>query len=98
MSSLVIDLQVGFADDTVELFIDGLAVLRQRVTTDYSIGRADSVRVDPDGGVITLEVRILSRDIGGRVSVDIGETPYVGVSVEDDTLVFRKSGDMFVYF
>ena len=101
MASMVIDLQTGFSADTVVVLVDGARALsRENVTTDYSIGRADSAEVDVAAGAerVSVEVQIPTQNISGKTTVDVGNTPYVGVSSENGKVEFRFSETVFVYF
>jgi hypothetical protein len=99
MAILVVDLQAGFTADAVVVLVDGTEVLRREgVSTNFSIGRADSVEVDAAGGRVTVEVRVPTQGISGETTFDVGDTPYVGVSSEDGRIEFRLSKEMFVYF
>ena len=99
MALLVADLQTGFTADAVVILVDGTEVLRREgVSTDFSIGRADSVEVDAAGGRVTVEVRVPTQGISGETTFDVGDTPCVGVSSEDGKIEFRLSKEMFVYF
>lgn len=99
MASLVVDLQAGFTGDTVIVLVDGAQALRREdVTTDYSIGRADSAEVDAAAHRVTLEVQIPTQGISGETTVDLDETPYVGVSSSNGKVEFRLSKETFIYF
>lgn len=99
MAPLTIDFQAGFTGDTIVVLVDGTEVQRREgVTTDYSIGRADSVEVDAAAGRVTVEVRVPTQGISGETTVDVAETPYVGVSSEDGKVEFHLSPEMFIYF
>ena len=101
MVSLVIDLQAGFSADTVVVLVDGVpAFSRENVTTDYSIGRADSAEADVPAGTdrVTVEVRIPTQNVSGETTVDVANTPYIGVSSAGGRVEFRLSDTAFVYF
>ena len=64
-----VELGVGFADDEVVLLLDGKEVWRRKgVTTNYSVGLADVVRLPGPG---TLEVRVRGDVLSGRVGPDM---------------------------
>ena len=96
---LVIDLQDGFADDTVAISVEGQEILnRDQVTTNYAIGRADSVQTDVAPGPIRVEIRIPTRHLTDQITLDLSTATYLGVSLAGDKISVRISGEMFLYF
>ena len=96
---LVIDLQDGFADDTVAISVEGQEILnRDGVTTNYAIGRADSVQTDVAPGPIRVEIRIPTRHLTHEIALDLSAATYLGVSLAGDKISVRISGEMFLYF
>lgn len=69
--TLAIELGEGFADDDVSVLVDGTPVWHgDRVTTNYSVGIADVVRLPlPASGRPTVEVRVGGRSSAQRVDV-----------------------------
>lgn len=68
-SGVALELGEGFADDEVAVLVDGREVWRRRgVTTNYSVGLADVVRLAPPEDVATVEVRV--RDLTDSARVD----------------------------
>jgi hypothetical protein len=65
--SLEVELGTGFADDDVAVYLDGTEVWRREgVTTNYSVGLADVIRLAvPAAG--TLEVRVRNRARSARI-------------------------------
>jgi hypothetical protein len=85
MPNISIALQDGFRNDSVTLTIDGHEVYRKAdVSTNLAIGLAESVDVSASGDVVRLDVEIPSRTTQASSTVDVGQTPYVGISVSED--------------
>jgi hypothetical protein len=99
MVSLVIDLQDGFADDTVVICVDGQEVYHEQdVNTDYSLGRADSVEIRVSQGSVSVEIAVRSRHLSDTLALEVSKTVYLGVSILDDKIDYRISDEMFRYF
>jgi hypothetical protein len=97
--SLVIELQDGFSSDAVVIRVDDLEVFcKQEVTTDYSLGRADSVETPVPVGSVTVEVTLPERRLTGSIVLEVSATLYLGVSIGDDGIDFSPSDEMFLYF
>lgn len=98
MPAITLDLQEGFAGETVEVRLDGREVWRGEVRTDWSIGLAERVELDVPASGGTVRVVVPSR----RASIDLilqpGETPVLGVSLIGGGLVSRRSDAPFRYF
>jgi hypothetical protein len=98
VAKLSIDLQDGFADDTVVVSVDGREVLRRAgVRTRRTLGLAESLSVDVDGPPITLEVSLPLRGIADATRVDPAAAGHVGVSLVDGRIRYRLSHRPFGY-
>ena len=98
MAKLSIDLQDGFADDTVVVSVDGREVLRRAgVRTRRTLGMAESLSVDVDSRPVTLEVSLPLRGMAETTGVDPAATPHVGVSVVDGRIRYALSRRPFGY-
>jgi hypothetical protein len=99
MDSLVIDLQDGFADDTVVIRVEGKEIYhKQDVNTNHALGHADSVETQVDQSSISIEIIVLSRFLRDILALDVCGTMYLGVSILDDKIDYRISKEMFYYF
>jgi hypothetical protein len=99
MVNLVIDLQEGFKDDTVVILVNDQEVFqKQGLSTDYSIGFADRAECQGPPGKRTVEVRLPQKNLTARVEVDVQDTKYLGVEVQEGRIEFTKSDDIFLYF
>lgn len=66
--TLVLELGEGFTDDEVSVLVDGELVWQRRgVTTNYSVGIAEVVRLPPPATPARLEVR--TRRLSGSTSL-----------------------------
>lgn len=58
-NSIAVELAEGFAGDDVAILVDGAEVWhKSSVTTNYSVGLADVVRVQAPAGEGTVEVQV----------------------------------------
>jgi hypothetical protein len=99
MPLLNIDLQSGFADDTVVVRVNDEEVFhKQGVRTDYSIGRADSAEVVVPADAIKVEVILPDKHLSETIELAGAEPIYLGVSLMHGKLTHRISGEQFLYF
>ena len=96
---LHIDLQDGFVGEPVVVRVNGNEVFRQAdLATDFRIGLAHSLEVPVVPGRVTIEVALEARKLSDRVTIDVAEPGYLGVSVtQDDQIRFRISRQPFGY-
>jgi hypothetical protein len=99
MPNLVIELQEGFKNDTVEILVDGREVFQKEgVRTDYTIGYADRAEWEGPSGMITVEVNLPQIDLTASIEVDVQKTKYLSVKVQEGRIEFKESDEMFYYF
>ncbi|WP_019015081.1 hypothetical protein [Elioraea tepidiphila] len=98
MPAITLDLQEGFAGETVEVRLDGREVWRGEVRTDWSIGLAERVQVEVPAGGGTVSVTVPSRPASIDLVLKPGEAPVLGVSLIGGGLVSRRSDEPFRYF
>ena len=99
MANVHLDLQAGFKGDTVVVRAGGREISRREdVTTNYSIGRADSARLEVPSGSVELEIAVPGKHLSTRVALDPASTPFLGVSVVGDRIEHRSSATPFEYF
>jgi hypothetical protein len=97
MPSLHVDLQEGFDGDEVAVTVDGSTVFHERdVRTLTVIGRAASFTTVVAHAAL-VAVALPRRRLAAEFSVDVDETPYVGVSLRDTRIEYRLSPDPFGY-
>lgn len=98
MALLYVDLQEGFADDTIILRVNGKEVFSgERVTTRLLLGLADSVKTEVEKGLVTIEARVETRGIAKTIRLNVSADTYVGVSVVNDRIEHLVSGKPFGY-
>ena len=96
---LTIDLQEGFANDTVIITVEGREILHQTdLTTDYSIGLAHSMQVEVAEGQFQLDVSVPSRQLSRTISLDISTPVYLGLSLSESAIEYQASDEPFIYF
>ena len=79
---LVIDLQEGFRDHTVEVTIGGETVsVTDGVTTSALLGLADSLTIDVPGTIVEVGVIVRPDDIEYRARVDLANGEFLGLSL-----------------
>lgn len=98
MPAITLDLQEGFAGETVEVRLDGTPVWRGEPRTDWSIGLAERVEIAVPARGGTIRVAVPSRRAAIDLTVKPGETPVLGVSLIGGGLVARRSDGPFRYF
>lgn len=90
-----IDLQDGFNNDRVELYVNGVNVFAEKgVTTRRQLGLALSSEVDVPAGTLELEIKIPTRKLSKTISVD---TPNIGISIRNGAIEIITSGKRFGY-
>ncbi len=98
MGVLEIHLQEGFADDRVMIGVNGREVYRtDLLTTKALIGVADSVRTEVSSGHVEIVIDLPLRSLSGRLSVELEDQLYVGVSLIGGRIVFDSSAEPFGY-
>ena len=89
------DLQDGFKNDRVELYVNGVKVFEEQgVTTRRQLGFALSSEIDVPAGPLELEIRIPTRQLSKTISVD---TPNIGISIRNGAIEVITSGKRFGY-
>ncbi len=96
---LVIDLQEGFSDDTVEIQVGEQRVFhKEGVNTDYAIGLADSVGVQIHAGFVKVGVSVVSSLLSESIMLKVSTTVYLGVSIVDNVINFIVPDERFLYY
>jgi UDP-galactopyranose mutase len=83
MSTLHIDFQEGFLDDTVVVRVNDEEYFEQDIRTRLQTGYAGSLEIDVREGRVDVEVNLPSKEISKSIPVvfDESDTVYMGVSV-----------------
>ena len=68
---LAIHLGEGFGGDTVQVWVAGRTVLdKEGVSTNYSVGLADLVKVDVAEGPVAVEIAVPTQELSGRKELE----------------------------
>ena len=98
MVLLKVDLQDGFEGDLVTVRVNNAEVFRKEgIKTRLTLGLADSFEVDIPEGKIKIEVTLPMKDVSGTISLVMSGPAFLGVSVEDNRISFKRSEVMFFY-
>lgn len=98
MVLLKVDLQDGFDGDLVTVIVNSAEVFRKEgIKTRLTLGLADSFEVNIPDGKVNIEVSLPMKDISGTISMEISGPVFLGVSVQDRRISFRRSETMFFY-
>jgi hypothetical protein len=90
-----VDLQDGFNNDRVELYVNGVKVFAEEgVTTRRQLGFALSAELDVPAGTDELEIKIPTRKLSKTISID---TPNIGISIRDGAIEIITSEKRFGY-
>lgn len=90
-----VDLQDGFNNDRVELYVNGVKVFDEEgATTKRQLGFALSSEIDVPPGTIELEIRVPTRNLAKTISVD---APNLGISIRNGEIEIITSGKRFGY-
>ncbi|MEO8126030.1 MAG: hypothetical protein ABJF23_18725 [Bryobacteraceae bacterium] len=97
--SLHLDLQEGFAHDSVVVVVNAKEVYRKPdVSTNISASVADTFEVNPSSEQAQIDVQILTRHTANSTTVNATEFPYVGISLDGEGKpVFKPSKQGFRY-
>ncbi len=99
MSKVGVDFQEGFSDDEVVVTVDGVEVYRQEnLQTDYSIGLADSVKIDVASLPCELKIVLPQKGLSTKIILNLSFPVAIGVSLQDDQMVYHLSDIGFLYF
>jgi hypothetical protein len=100
MPTLRVDLQEGFQDDTVTVWVGDEELQRSHVSTRLQTGYAGSLEVQVQEGAADVEVALPSRGTSKSIPVAFGgaDTVYLGLSVvSGDEISARVSHRPFRY-
>ena len=98
MGTLSIELQDGFADDTVVVSVDGReAARREGVRTNLAISRADAIPLEVPDGPVTLGISVPSQRLGTQLEVEGDGVLYVKVNARGGRLEAVPSRELPLY-
>jgi hypothetical protein len=98
MPTIRIDLQDGFAGDTIVVRAGEHEIFRgDGVRTSRLLGFAHSVSADVPWGRLPISVDVPSRGLQGQTTVDVNGEVYLGVSISPEGVAFQPSNGPFGY-
>jgi len=98
MPKLRIDLQDGFTNDTVEIWLNDQRVARyEGITTDLRISLAQSHELELPQGDYHAEIRLPVRAMSASIDLPLDQDLYLGVSISGDRIMLRLQAENFVY-
>ncbi len=98
MVTLVIDLQDGFADDTVVLHVNGEKLVRRaHISTKLLLGLAESFRTEIPIGPVTVDIDIQTKDVTKTILLKVYAPTYLGISVANGEVEYIVADEPFGY-
>ena len=94
---LSIALQDGFTGEEAVIRVDGDEAARTEARTAWEISLATSFEVEVSVGHHTIELEIPRRGIRSEHRVEVRRPLWVGISVDDASVVWRDSFEPFGY-
>jgi hypothetical protein len=93
-----IDLQSGFDNDVVEIYVNGAEALhKEGVTSKRVLGFALSFEIEVPGGPLEIEVKVPTQNLSKTFSADASDTPNLGIAIRNGELKIIKSKNRFGY-
>jgi hypothetical protein len=93
-----IDLQDGFENDDVEIYVNGEKALhKEGVTTRRVLGFALSFEVEAPDGHLAIEIKVPTKNLSQTFPVNTFDTPHVGISIQNGELKIITSKRRFGY-
>lgn len=94
----IIDLQEGFSGDKVVLAVDGTEVFQEeKLQTRNQIGLARQIEVDVPSGRHTVSIRFGDAPTTREFAIDTAETPFLGITLAANDIVFTPKAQAFGY-
>lgn len=98
MSMLTIDLQEGFNGEKVVVELDGSKIFSDdNLRTRTQIGLAIQVHQDVSLGDHIIGVKVDNSGGTGEFRIDAHKTPFLGISVKNNEVVFTPKAQAFGY-
>jgi hypothetical protein len=96
---LHVALQEGFANDSVQIHVNGREVFKkQNITTKTQIGFADSIELDLPKQPATVVVEVSSRRASETIALPQEDAVFLGISLSrDGRITHRISKEPFGY-
>jgi hypothetical protein len=98
MVTLTIDLQEGFRDDKVVLYVNDKEVYRKnQVRTKRLLGMAASFTAEVETGPVNVEIRVETQDLAETLPLQVSSDTYLGISVVNGMIDSIVSEEPFGY-
>ena len=98
MVTLTIDLQEGFQEDKVVLYVNGEEVYRKdQVRTKRLLGMAGSFTTEVETGSVNVEIRVETKHLAKTIPLEISDDTYLGISIVNGVIDHIVSDEPFGY-
>ena len=98
MTTLTIDFQEGFDQDSIICKVNEATVFNKNaVTTAKLIGLADSINLEIEKEKVLIEITVKNRDLSKSIKLDISEGAYIGISLSNNSISYIQSKEPFGY-
>jgi len=98
MPSLNIDLQDGFINDHVIIFVDTVEVFNQgSIKSNKMLGLAVQFHTTCQGRRALVGIKVTNRNIEREVEISLDHITALGISIVDGELLIRESDTPFAY-
>jgi hypothetical protein len=91
VGELSVHLLEGFADDRVELTVDGEILSEDAVTTQLLLGLAATLVAEIRDGPAVAEIRVPTRGLSATLALEVRGHTHLLVSIEDGALAYQVS-------
>lgn len=99
MIPLTIDLQEGFDNDEVIICVSDQPVYtKSGVTTNWSIGLADSIPLTVAAGRLAVQIQLPRKELAAQIELEAAVHPYLACSVRLGRLYCTPAEQRFLYF
>jgi len=98
MPSLNIDLQDGFINDHVIIYVDSVEIFNQgSIKSNKMLGLAAQLHTSCQGRWALVGIKVTNRNIEREVKIRLDHITTLGISIVDGQLFFRESDTPFAY-
>lgn len=94
----MIDLQDGFENDSIIIYLDNKEIYRQdSVTSNMMLGFAARVEASSSERVVTLSINLIRRKLKKSLQVELDKTGAIGIAILNNEILIRQSSTPFGY-
>ncbi len=95
---LTLELQEGFRSEHVRILVDGEEVIdKTDVSTKLLLGYAEQIAVEVEHDITRVEVELPRRHLRESIELDIETELWLGISLEEEKIVFTERDSPFTY-